>query len=140
MKVNTLEAGLNSTAVMAFTRPEVTLQESVTCCSHSLGFRKRNLALDCWPLTIFNFIYDACQQRIATFACVAEVFWVNLGPWCFLFQVPFRSLRCYPRPSASSFSFCRSLRVFVNQTLSAKIRIATSMGFLAASSMLREEN
>ena len=50
LKVNTLEAGLNSTAVMAFTRPEVTLQESVTCCSHSLGFRKRNLALDCWPL------------------------------------------------------------------------------------------
>ena len=75
MKVNTLEAGLNSTAVMAFTRPEVTLQESVTCCSHSLGFRKRNLALDCWPLTIFNFTYDACQQRIATVACVAEVFW-----------------------------------------------------------------
>ena len=68
--VNTLEAGLNSTAVMAFTRPEATLQESVTCCSHSLGFRKRNLALDCWPLTIFNFIYDACQQRIAAFAGV----------------------------------------------------------------------
>ena len=56
LKVNTLEAGLNSTAVMSFTRPEVTLQESVTCRSHSLGFRKRNLALDCWPLTIFNFI------------------------------------------------------------------------------------
>ena len=31
-------------------------------------------------------------------------------------------------------------RLSVNQTLSTKIRIATSMGFLSASSMLREEN
>ena len=68
-----------------------------------------------------------------------------LGPWCFLFQVPFRSLRCYPRPSASdSFSLIDfhpflsvTARLSVNQTLSAKIRIATSMGFHATR---RKEN
>ena len=143
MKVNTLEAGLNSTAVMAFTRPEVTLQESVNCCSHSLGFRKRYLALDCWPLTIFNFIYDACQQRIATFACVAEVFWDHgvscsrcRSGLCVATHVPqlrTRSPHCF-HPFLSV-----TAQLSVNQTLSAKIRIDTSIGFLAASSMLREE-
>ena len=142
MKVNTLEAGLNSTAVMAFTRPEVTLQESVTCCSHSLGFRKRNLALDCWPLTIFNFIYDACQQRIATFACVAEVFWDH-GVSCSRCRSGLCVATHVPqlRTRSHSLTFLSvTARLSVNQTLSAKIRIATSMGFLAASSMLREEN
>ena len=124
---------MNSTAVMAFTRPEVTLQESVTCCSHSLGFRKRNLALDCWPLTIFNFIYDACQQRIATFACVAEVFWDH-GASCSRCRP---GLRYYPRPSASdSFPLIDSLhflsvtaRLSVNQTAGYQILNCYQYGF-----------
>ena len=125
MEVNTLEAGLNSTAVVAFTPPEVTLEESATCCSHSLGFRKRNLALDCRPLTIFNFIYDACQQRIATFACVAEVFWDHGVSYSRCRS----GLRYYPRPSASDafplINFLPFLPVtaplFVNLTLSTEM-------------------
>ena len=114
---------MNSTAVVALTPPEVTLEESATCCSHSLGFRKRNLALDCRPLTIFNFIYDACQQRIATFACVAEVFWDHDGGSCSRCRP---GLRYYPRPSASdsipridSLPFLSvTARPSLNQTLS----------------------
>ena len=119
-------------------------RESATCCSHSLGFRKRNLALDCRPLTISNFIYDACQQRIAAFACVAEVFWHH-GVSCSMCRSGLCVATHIPLFRTRSHSLTFSLlsvtaRLSVNQTLSTKIRIATSMGFLSASSMLREEN
>ena len=137
-----MEAGLNSTAaVMTFTRLDFTGKCDLL---PFFGFSKAIFSTRL--LATYNIQFHI-RRLPATNCNLCVCSGGVLGPWCFLFQVPFRSLRCYPRPSVSDpFSLIDFLpflavtaRLSVNQTLSTKIRIATSMGFLAASSMLREK-
>ena len=112
LKVNTLEAGLNSTAVMAFTRPEVTLQGKCDLLLPFFGFSKAKFSTRLLATYNIQFHIRRLPETNCNLVCSGGV----LGPCCFLFQVPFRSLRCLPRPSASdSFPFIdfRSLRVFL---------------------------